>query len=185
MMRWLLPGSHPRRDIPRFTSHVQLLSGHWRALEYSLDCWILCIFGSSMHGQEVIKQFSNIREPFILDREEWALTLLRLDLRFSALQFPPTPSLFLRRQWSNRTSYTVLPVSWALLLLEVCIEAFVIAKPKEIGSYFGGAGLWCWITPAYPVPRYATSYLLMLISAGLSFILYFLVFFRLRSNITV
>ena len=93
--------------------------------------------------------------------------------------------LFLRHRWSNRTSYTVLLVAWSLLLLEVCIEAFVIAKPKEIGPYFGVAGFWCWITPAYPIPRYATSYLLMLISAGLSFILYFLVFFRLRGNITV
>ena len=100
----------------------------------------------------------------------------------SALTFS---QLFLRHQWSNRTSYIVLLASWALLLLEVCIEAFVIAKPKEIGPYFGIAGFWCWITPAYPIPRYATSYLLMLISAGLSFILYFLVFFRLRGNITL
>jgi hypothetical protein len=93
--------------------------------------------------------------------------------------------LFLRRQWSNRTCYIVLVVSWALVSFEVCIEAFAIAKPKIIGPYFGIAGLWCWITPAYPIPRYATSYLLMLISGGISLILYLLVFFRLRGNITV
>jgi hypothetical protein len=93
--------------------------------------------------------------------------------------------LFFRRQWSNRTCYIVLVVSWALLLLEVCIEIFGIAIPKKKGPYFGIAGLWCWITPAYPIPRYATSYLHMFISAGLSFILYLLVFFRLRGNITI
>ena len=93
--------------------------------------------------------------------------------------------LFYRRPWSNRTCYIVLVVSWALLLLELCVEAFVIAKPKEIGPYFGVSGHWCWITPAYPIERYATSYLLMFISAGSSFILYLLVFFRLRGNITV
>ena len=71
------------------------------------------------------------------------------------------------------------------MVLEVCIEAFIIAKPKSIGPYFGIAGLWCWITPAYPIPRYTTSYLLMFISAGCSFIFYLLVFFRLRGNITV
>jgi hypothetical protein len=93
--------------------------------------------------------------------------------------------VFLRRQWSNRTCYIVLVVSWALLLLELCIETFIIAEPKKIGPYFGVAGYWCWITPAYPISRYATSYLLMFVSAGLSFILYLLVFFRLRGNITV
>lgn len=93
--------------------------------------------------------------------------------------------LFLRRQWSNRTSHTVLLVSWAVVLLEVCIEVFVIAKAKDIGRYYGIAGLWCWITPAYPISRFATSYLLMFVSAGLSFILYLLVFFQLRGNITV
>ncbi len=93
--------------------------------------------------------------------------------------------LFLRRQWSTRTCYIVLVVSWALVLLEVCIEAFVIAEPKTKGPYFGISGLWCWITAAYPIPRFATSYLLMFISAGLSFILYLLVFFRLRGNITI
>lgn len=49
--------------------------------------------GVACTAQGVIKQFGNVREPFILDREGWALTLLRLDLRFSALQFPPTPSV--------------------------------------------------------------------------------------------
>ena len=93
--------------------------------------------------------------------------------------------LCLRRQWSTRTCYIVLVVSWALVLLEVCIEAFVIAKPKTKGPYFGIAGIWCWVTAAYPIPRFATSYLLMFTSAGLSSILYLLVFFRLRGNITI
>jgi len=60
----------------------------------------------------------------------------------------------------------------------------VLADPKK-GPYFGIAGFWCWITAAYPIPRYATSYLIQFLSAGLSFILYLLVFFRLRGNITV
>ena len=65
------------------------------------------------------------------------------------------------------------------------MEAFVIAKPKEIGPYFGISGYWCWITAAYPMARLTNSYLIMFISAGASIILYSLVFFRLRGNITV
>ena len=67
----------------------------------------------------------------------------------------------------------------------MCTEAFVIAKPKEIGPYYGISGYWCWITAAYPMARFANSYLIMFISAGASIILYSLVFFRLRGNITV
>jgi len=93
--------------------------------------------------------------------------------------------LFLRHQWSDRTCYVILGVSWASLLLEMCIENFILAEPTKIGPYYGVAGYWCWITSMYTVARYATSYLLMFISAALSFILYLLVFFRLRGNISV
>lgn len=93
--------------------------------------------------------------------------------------------LFFRRQWSDRTSYIVLIVSWAFNFLELALECFVFAKPKTKGPYFGVSGYWCWITPAYPMERYATSYLIMFVSAGFSFILYLLVFFRLRGNISV
>ena len=93
--------------------------------------------------------------------------------------------LFLRRQWSDRTCYIILIVSWALLSLDLSVENFVLAKPKTLGPYYGVAGYWCWITPAYSVERYTTSYLFMFVSAVLSFVLYLLVFFRLRGNITL
>lgn len=93
--------------------------------------------------------------------------------------------LFLRRQWSDRTCYIILIVSWASLVLEMSIENFVLAKPKTKGPYYGVAGYWCWITAAYSTERYATSYLFIFISAVVSFILYLLVFFRLRGNISV
>jgi len=93
--------------------------------------------------------------------------------------------LFLRRQWSDRASSIVLIVAWALDFLELGLECFILAKPKEKGPYFGIAGYWCWITPAYPIERFATSYLIMFVSAACSFILYLLVFLRLRGNISV
>jgi hypothetical protein len=93
--------------------------------------------------------------------------------------------LFLRRQWSDRTSYIVLILSWTLNFLELCNEYFILAKPEEKGPYFGIAGYWCWISPAYRLERYLTSYLIMFVSAAFSSIFYLLVFFRLRGNISL
>ncbi len=92
--------------------------------------------------------------------------------------------LFLCHQWSDRTSYIVLIASWAINFLELCNEYFILAKPEEKGPYFGIAGYWCWISPAYPLERYVTSYLIMIISGVFSFTFYLFIFFRLRGNIT-
>ncbi len=75
--------------------------------------------------------------------------------------------------------------SWTLLVLDMCIENFLVADPVANGPYYGISGYWCWITPAYSTERYTSEYLFMFTSAGLSFILYFFVFLRLRGNITV
>lgn len=93
--------------------------------------------------------------------------------------------LFLRRQWSTRTCYIVLIVSWGVILFDLCIGNFIIADPKGRGPYYGISGYWCWITTAYPVERYTTEYLFMFASAGFSFTLYLLVFFKLRGNISL
>ena len=93
--------------------------------------------------------------------------------------------LFLRRKYSDRTCYIALFVAWGLLFFELSIENFILAKPKENRPFYGIAGYWCWITPLHPIERFTTSYLYMFVSAGCSFILYSLVFFRLRGNISV
>ena len=92
--------------------------------------------------------------------------------------------LFFHRQWSDRTSYITLLVSWGVLVLDLCIGNFALANPKK-GPYYGIAGYWCWISPAYSMERLTTEYLIMFASAGSSFMLYLLVFFHLRGNITV
>jgi len=68
----------------------------------------------------------------------------------------------------------------------MCFENFVIAKP-EIGPYQGISlpGYWCWISPQYKIARYATDYLIMIVSATSCLVLYSLIFFRIRGNISV
>lgn len=66
----------------------------------------------------------------------------------------------------------------------MCIGIFALTKPEK-GPYYGIAGYWCWIAPTYSIERLLAEYLFMFLSAGSSFILYLLVFFKLRGNITV
>lgn len=69
-------------------------------------------------------------------------------------------------------------------MLNSCIGYFVVTSAEK-GPYYGISGYWCGVTPAYRAGRYASEYLLLLVSAAFSFILSSLVFLRLRGNITV
>ncbi|KAK6969223.1 hypothetical protein R3P38DRAFT_3243837 [Favolaschia claudopus] len=70
------------------------------------------------------------------------------------------------------------------------IGATVILGPAALdttrhGPFFGISGYWCWIAPAYPTPRIVLDYLFMFVAAAFSFLLYTLVFLRLRGNIVM
>ena len=94
--------------------------------------------------------------------------------------------LFLRRDWTSLTCHIIHFVAWAFLLFVLCIESFAVAKPEK-GPHYGisTSGYWCWISPQYKIERYVTDYLFMAASAAFSLLLYLLVFFRLRGNISV
>ncbi|KAF9792980.1 hypothetical protein BJ322DRAFT_91315 [Thelephora terrestris] len=55
----------------------------------------------------------------------------------------------------------------------------------DSGNFYGISGYWCWITAEYEMARVTLDYLVLFLSSSLSFILYTLVFFRLRGNIVV
>jgi G protein-coupled glucose receptor regulating Gpa2 len=92
--------------------------------------------------------------------------------------------LFLRWHIADYVCYGTLIAVWSFLGFIVILGTAVVEKPER-GPFYGISGYWCWITPAYPVERYALEYLFMFASAGLSFILYSLIFLRLRGNISV
>ncbi len=78
-----------------------------------------------------------------------------------------------------------LITSCTILALDLCIGNFVGANVDKKGPYYGITSYWCWITPAYSTEQYTSEYIFLFVSAGFSFILYLLVFFRLRGNITI
>jgi len=92
--------------------------------------------------------------------------------------------LFLRWKMRNYVLWLTLISAWS------AIATLVIAGPAALdtvrrGPFFGIAGYWCWISPGYATERITLDYMIMFISAILSFILYSLVFLRLRGNIIV
>ncbi|KAJ7899664.1 hypothetical protein B0H13DRAFT_1622682 [Mycena leptocephala] len=53
------------------------------------------------------------------------------------------------------------------------------------GPFYGISGYWCWITQDYPVERYTLDYMFMFMAGTFSFVLYSVVFLRMRGNIVV
>ncbi|KAF7337234.1 Git3 domain-containing protein [Mycena sanguinolenta] len=84
-------------------------------------------------------------------------------------------------KWSRFTFLAVLVLGWS------GIATIVIAGPasqtSRHGSFYGISGYWCWISAGYPTSRIVLDYLFMFMAAGFSFVLYTLVFLRLRGNI--
>lgn len=80
--------------------------------------------------------------------------------------------------------YVTLVFVWLLLGLILSLGPAVLVT-KEKGPFYGISGLWCWMTSHYPVERFVLEYAIEFLSAGCSFVLYTLVFLRLRGNVAV
>jgi len=87
--------------------------------------------------------------------------------------------LFLRLKVKRSVMWLVMISQWSL------IGAIGIAGPATVGSnkhgpFYGIADYWCWISPNYIVYRIVLDYILMYICALFMFILYTLVYLKLR-----
>ncbi|TFK53878.1 hypothetical protein OE88DRAFT_1625314 [Heliocybe sulcata] len=92
-------------------------------------------------------------------------------------------TLFLRLEMARVVMYVTMAGVWST------IAALVIAGPATSdmrnGPFYGISGYWCWITDVHATKRILLDYMIMFISAALSFMLYSLVFLRLRGNLVV
>ncbi|KAJ7734010.1 hypothetical protein DFH07DRAFT_130525 [Mycena maculata] len=61
----------------------------------------------------------------------------------------------------------------------------VLLDTVHRGPFYGISGYWCWITPDYVVERATLDYMFMFMAGTFSFVLYTLVFLRMRGNIVV
>jgi len=79
---------------------------------------------------------------------------------------------------------TTLVGANTIIVLLVCLGPAALDS-KIRGPFYGISGYWCWITDEYKSERITMDYMIMFLSAILSFILYTLVFLRMRGNIVV
>ncbi|KAF8185602.1 hypothetical protein K438DRAFT_2155481 [Mycena galopus ATCC 62051] len=91
--------------------------------------------------------------------------------------------VFLGREPSRITFVATLVIGWS------GIAAIVIAGPAAQnttlhGLFYGISGYWCWISAEYPGSR-ITYVALMFTAAAFSFMLYILIYLRLRGKIII
>ncbi|KAJ7287760.1 hypothetical protein C8J57DRAFT_1284845 [Mycena rebaudengoi] len=92
--------------------------------------------------------------------------------------------LFLELKSRRFVLWTTLIAGW------FGIATIVIAGPAALdtarhGPFFGISGYWCWIAPHYATSRLTLDYMFMFMAALFSFILYSLIFLRMRGNIVL
>jgi len=92
--------------------------------------------------------------------------------------------LFLQWQTKTYVLWLTLVSAWSFM------GAILLVGPATLdsttrGPFLGISGYWCWITDGYSTQHITLDYMFMFMSALLSFILYSLVFLRLRGNIVV
>ncbi|KAG8806916.1 hypothetical protein FRC17_004731 [Serendipita sp. 399] len=93
--------------------------------------------------------------------------------------------LFYRVHPSRRVFLSTFCGVWSLILVIMLIGPVFHRVSIKGPSFYGNAGLWCWIKTSYPIERYALHYGWQFLSGFISLILYILIFFRLRGNIQV
>ncbi|KAJ1304601.1 hypothetical protein OPQ81_005743 [Rhizoctonia solani] len=117
-------------------------------------------------AQAAIKQFSNVGAAL------WSIVIALHTFRL----------LFFNAHTSNALCLATLVIVWGSIIVIVVVGPTVIQITSK-GDYFGITGYWCWITKDYAVERLCLEYLFMFLSAGVSVIVYTMVFFRLRGNL--
>ncbi|KAJ8521163.1 hypothetical protein ONZ45_g2080 [Pleurotus djamor] len=125
-------------------------------------------YGSTCVAQGVLKQLSDVGSAtwtLVIAINTFCLLFLEIKLRQFVL-------------WST------LVAGW------FGIGAIVMAGPASLntvqrGPFHAISGYWCWISPEYPTERITLGYMFMFISAFLCFVIYTLIYLRLRGNVVV
>ncbi|KAG8997492.1 hypothetical protein FRB93_014103 [Tulasnella sp. JGI-2019a] len=86
-------------------------------------------------------------------------------------------------RWPNSASKTIPSVAHALIIMLLILFTVVPAKLQR--NFYGPAGFWCWISPAYEAEQITLQYLWFWITGFVNFILYILIFLALSGNLSV
>ncbi|KAJ7314237.1 hypothetical protein DFH08DRAFT_895814 [Mycena albidolilacea] len=118
--------------------------------------------------QGVLKQTADVATAF------WTLVIAIHTFCLLVLQLKPSRFTFL----------ATLIGGWSGICAIVIAGPTIQNTPRH-GPFYGISGYWCWISPEYPTSRITLDYLFMFMAATFSFVLYTLIFLRLRGNIII
>ncbi|KAL1941111.1 hypothetical protein VTO73DRAFT_7323 [Trametes versicolor] len=90
--------------------------------------------------------------------------------------------LFLRWKLRRVILISAFVGGWSTIGFIVSVGPGLLQKVEK-GPFYAISGYWCWISDEYPSERITLDYMIMFLSALLSFIMYILVYLRLRGNI--
>ncbi|PVG02931.1 hypothetical protein CPB86DRAFT_811069 [Serendipita vermifera] len=124
-------------------------------------------FGSFCSIQAALKQFGNVAT---------ALWVLSIAVHTFVV-------VFLQISVKTWVGYVVFVGVW-LLSGFICAAGPSFYVNDQMGPWYGISAQWCWTSDSYVIPRFITEYFWMFLAAGVSFLLYILLFLKLRGHIS-
>jgi len=123
-------------------------------------------FGETCVVQGVLKQTSDVGTAL------WTLVIAVHTFCLIFLEIQARPFIL----------WTTLLGGWSTIVTIVLFGPATVNR-EEKGPFFAISGYWCWISPNYPTERITLNYLFMFLTAFTSFVLYILIFLKLRGNL--
>ncbi|KAF9467336.1 hypothetical protein BDZ94DRAFT_1211129 [Collybia nuda] len=136
-----------------------LVNSRW-VQKSGVEAGNMCVF------QGVLKQSSDIGTAlwtFVIAIHTFCLLFLELKMRAFVL-------------------WVTLIGGWSAIIALVILGPATLNIDKR-GPFYGISGYWCWISPQYKIERITLDYMIMFLAAFISFVLYVLIFLRLRGNV--
>jgi len=124
------------------------------------------VFGETCTAQGVIKEMADVSSAIwtmVIAIHTFFLLVLEVKLRTFIL-------------------WTTLFGGWSAIFA-IVISGPALRQSAEKGPFYAISGYWCWISPNYQSDRFTRDYLLMFMAALVAFILYGLVYLKLRGNL--
>ncbi|KAJ7366126.1 hypothetical protein DFH08DRAFT_833553 [Mycena albidolilacea] len=142
-------------------SVASIMNARW-ILDMAVETGTLCVIQGAM------KQISDVGLSF------WTFVIALHTFCLVVLGITPRPYVLVM----------TLIAGWSGLGL-LALTGPAVLDTTHRGPFYGISGYWCWITQEYVVERATLDYMFMFMAGTSSFVLYSVVFLRMRGNVMI
>ncbi|KAJ7697898.1 hypothetical protein B0H17DRAFT_1051538 [Mycena rosella] len=142
-------------------SVASIMNANW-ILNMAVETGTLCVIQGAM------KQISDVGLSF------WTFVIALHTFCLVVLGIKPRPYVLWMTLIAGWSGIGILSMAGPVLL-----------DTAHRGPFYGISGYWCWITQDYVVERATLDYMFMFMAGTSSFVLYSVVFLRMRGNIVI